>query len=88
MERVEPPFPSVMWLKGRGYIPRSALDLYKAELQAFALGVAPVKPPRVDPDPFVPLKAVSAELGLNRRTIGRRIKAAAVSASADGQAAA
>jgi hypothetical protein len=69
----EPRFPDVVWLKGRGYVPRSALDWYKAQLQALALGVAPVKPPRIEPDPLVPLKAVSAELGVGRRTIGRRI---------------
>jgi hypothetical protein len=69
----EPIFPNVVWLKGRGYVVRSDLDEYKAELQAFALGVAPIKPPRIEPDPLVPLKAVSAELGVGRRTIGRRI---------------
>ncbi len=69
----EPPFPGVVWLKGRGYVPRSALDWYKAQLQAFALGVAPVKPRPIEPDPLVPLKAVSAKLGVGRRTIGRRI---------------
>jgi hypothetical protein len=82
-----PPFPSVVWLKGRGYVPRSAIDWYKAQLQAFALGVAPVKPPRIEPDPLVPLKAVSAELGVGRRTIGRRIAESQASA-ADGQEAA
>jgi hypothetical protein len=70
---IPPRFPDVYSFKGRGYVLRSALNRYKAELQAFALGVAPVEPPRVDPDPFVPLKAVSAELGINRRAIGRRI---------------
>jgi hypothetical protein len=68
-----PRFPNVTWLKGRGYVLRSDLDRYKAELQASALGVAPVYPPRLSPDPFVPLKAVGAELGVGRRTIGRRI---------------
>jgi hypothetical protein len=76
--RPEPPqFPSVTFFKGRGYVLRSELNQYKAKLQAFALGVAPVYPPDSDPDPFVPLKAVSAELGVGRRTIGRRIKEAA-----------
>jgi hypothetical protein len=68
-----PHFPNVTWLKNRGYVLRSDLDRYKAELQASALGVAPVYPPRLDPDPFIPLKSVSAELGVGRRTIGRRI---------------
>ena len=68
-----PRFPSVIWIKGRGYIQRSTLDGYKAELQALALGVPPVYPPSANPDPLVPLKQVCVELGVGRRTIGRRI---------------
>jgi hypothetical protein len=68
-----PLFPTVVWMNGRGFVPRSDLDWYKAQLLAFAQGVAPVEPPRVDPDPFIPLKAVGAELGIGRRTVGRRI---------------
>jgi hypothetical protein len=68
-----PCFPKVVWQKGRGYVLRSALNRYKAELTAAALGVAPVSPSPVEPDPLVPLKAVSEELGVGRRTIGRRI---------------
>jgi hypothetical protein len=68
-----PRFPSVVWIKGRGYIPRSTLDGYKAELQAFTLGVPAVYQPPIKPDPLVPLKQVCAELGVGRRTIGRRI---------------
>jgi hypothetical protein len=73
--RPEPKLPPVTFFKGRGYMLRSALNQYKAELQAFALGVAPVysPDPDPDPDPFVPLKQVAAELGVGRRTIGRRI---------------
>jgi hypothetical protein len=66
-------FPDVLWQNGRGYILRSELDRYKTDLIAAALGVAPVYSPRVNPDPLVPLKAVSEELGVGRRTIGRRI---------------
>ncbi len=65
--------PEVHFFKGRGYVLRSALNQYKVELQAFSLGVAPVATPAPDPDPFVPLKQVAAELGIGRRTIGRRI---------------
>ncbi len=79
--RIEPRFPDVMFIKGRGYVLRSALNQYKAALQAFALGVQPVEPPTVDPDPLVPLKQVSVELGVGRRTVGRRIKAAASEAA-------
>ena len=73
LQRSEPRFPPVHFLKGRGYIFRSALNRYKAELQAFALGAEPVAPPSIDPDPLVPLMRVADELGVGRRTIGRRI---------------
>jgi hypothetical protein len=66
-------FPLVIWQNGRGYVLRSALNQYKAELTAAALGVQPLSPPCVEPDPLVPLKAVAEELGVGRRTIGRRI---------------
>jgi hypothetical protein len=72
--RVEPQFPPVTFYKGRGYLLRSQLNQYKAEVQAFALGISPSEPKIVEPDPFVPLKQVCAELGVGRRTIGRRIK--------------
>jgi hypothetical protein len=68
-----PQFPEIGWIKGRGYIQRSALDSYKAELLAFAQGVPPVCQPPIQPDPLVPLKQVCAELGVGRRTVGRRI---------------
>jgi hypothetical protein len=68
-----PQFPDVAWVNGRGYVLRSALNRYKAELMAAAQGVAPVVPPHADPDPLVPLKAAGMELGVGRRTIGRRI---------------
>ncbi len=70
----EPRFPDVVWSKGRGYVFRSSLNRYKAELLAAALGVATVEPAAISPDPLVPLRQVSAEIGLGRRTIGRRIK--------------
>jgi hypothetical protein len=76
-----PKLPPVTFFKGRGYLLRSQLAQYKAELQAFALGVSPPDPKIVDPDPFVPLKQVCAELGVGRRTIGRRIKEAELSVS-------
>jgi hypothetical protein len=62
-----------MWIEESGYVRRSDLDWYEAQLQARALGVAPVKPPHIDPDPLIPLKAVCAELGIGRRSVGRRI---------------
>jgi hypothetical protein len=81
--RPEPPkLPPVTFFKGRGYLLRSQLDQYKAEVQTFALGISPPEPKIAEPDPFVPLKQVCAELGVGRRTIGRRIKEAAASVSA------
>jgi hypothetical protein len=74
LQRIEPRFPEVNFLKGRGYVFRSALNQYKAELQAFSLGIGPPPPsPIVEPDPLVPLMKVASELGVGRRTIGRRI---------------
>ncbi|MGO9428340.1 hypothetical protein [Rhodoblastus sp.] len=69
----EPQFPTAVAIKGRLYVSRNALERYKAELQAFALGVAPVEPLKTNPDRLVPLKVISDELGVGRRTIGRRI---------------
>jgi hypothetical protein len=71
-----PAFPTVFKIRGRGYVRRSDLNYYKAALMAQALGVAPVVPSPVEPDPLIPLPAVGPELGIGRRTIGRRIKAA------------
>jgi hypothetical protein len=82
-----PRFPDVIWQKNRGYVLRSAFNQYRAELQAAALGVAPVAPHSVEPDPLVPLKQVSAELGVGRRTIGRRILEAQRETAASEQAA-
>lgn len=71
VQRIEPRFPEVHFLKGRGYLLRSALNQYKAELQAFSLGVAPPPAaPAIEPDPLVPLMKVATELGVGRRTIG------------------
>jgi hypothetical protein len=77
-----PKIPPVTFFKGRGYLLRSQLDQYKAEMLAFASGVNPPEPKIVGPDPFVPLKQVCAELGVGRRTIGRRIVEARASEAA------
>jgi hypothetical protein len=69
----QPRFPVVVKNNGRGYLFRSHLDRYKAELLAQALGVKPVYPPPLQPDPLVPLPAAADELGVTRRTVGRRI---------------
>jgi hypothetical protein len=80
---ISPHFPMPIRVNGRLYLRRSALDRHKAQLQAFALGVQPVEPPQIEPDAFVPMKAVEKELGVGRRTIGRRIAESAQAAHAD-----
>jgi hypothetical protein len=75
-----PRIPLPFRVNGRLYLRRSQLDRYKAELQAHALGVRPIYSPPVEPDPFIPLKAVETELGIGRRTIGRRIAEAQAAA--------
>jgi hypothetical protein len=77
-----PPFPQVIYLNGRGYNWRSHLEHYKSQLVRQALGVRPEPPPttRTEHDVLVPLKVAGAELGVGRRTIGRRIAEARQSA--------
>jgi hypothetical protein len=77
-----PKFPDVFQLRGHGFVLRSALNRYKAQLIAHAQGVRPVEPPPIDPDPLIPLRMVAAELGVGRRTIGRRIAESRARASA------
>jgi hypothetical protein len=69
-----PRFPPTTEMNGRLYVLRSDFERYKVELIAFAQGVEPTAPPPVNPDFFVPMRQVAAELGVGRRTIGRRIK--------------
>jgi hypothetical protein len=69
----QPRLPDIIWQRHRGYMLRSGLNRYEAELKAASLGVPPVLPPPIEPDPLVPLKQVAAELGFGRRTLGRRI---------------
>jgi len=71
-----PPFPQVIYINGRGYIWRSELEHYKKQLVRYALGGQQEPPPASLPehDALVALKIASAELGVGRRTIGRRIK--------------
>jgi hypothetical protein len=70
-----PPFPAVVHINGRGYIWRSELEAYKAALVRYALGGQPEPPPKPRPegDSLVPLRVVSGELGICRRSVGRRI---------------
>jgi hypothetical protein len=67
----------VINVNGRNYLWRHDLEGYKAELVRHALGGQSVQAPpsRPDHDVLVPLKIAALELGVGRRTIGRRIKA-------------
>jgi hypothetical protein len=77
--RAQPIFPPVAWINDRGYVFRSHLNRYKAELVGEALGAEVLSaalgpmPPVPDGDPLLPLKQVAAELGIHRRTVGRLI---------------
>jgi hypothetical protein len=81
-----PPFPPVTYVNGRGYNWRSQLEHYKEQLVRHALGGQPQPLPMTRPaqDALVPLKITGFELGVGRRTLGRRIKAAAAEASPAG----
>jgi hypothetical protein len=84
----KPPFPTPIMINGRGYVWRSALEHYKSQLVRHALGGAPEPAPlsRPEGDALVPLKGASAELGVCRRSVGRRI-VESQRAVADGEAA-
>jgi hypothetical protein len=76
--RAELAFPPVISVNGRNYLWRYDLEVYKAELVRHALGGQSVMAPPSRPghDVLVPLKIAALELGVGRRTIGRRMKAA------------
>jgi hypothetical protein len=70
----KPIFPHVIWMGGRGYVLRSGVDRFKAELMAESLGTPPTYPPIPDPNPLIPLPRIAEELGVHRRTVGRFIR--------------
>jgi hypothetical protein len=77
LKHPEPAFPPVLNINGRNYVWRSDFEKYKVELIRYATGgrSGPPAPPRPDQgDILVPFKIVSEELGVGRRTIGRRMK--------------
>jgi len=78
-----PPFPVVVRINGRGYIWRSELEAYKEALVRYAFGGQPEQPPQPRPegDSLVPLRVVSGELGICRRSVGRRIAQTAAGSS-------
>jgi hypothetical protein len=69
-----PAFCNVIIVNRRGYVLRTHLEAYKAALICSAPGgIEPLKRTRSEIDVLVPLKVAAAELGVGRRTIGRRI---------------
>jgi hypothetical protein len=74
--KAEPAFPPVINVNGRNYVWRYELEVYKAQLVRHALGGQSTQAPpsRPDHDVLVPLKIAAGELGVGRRTIGRRMK--------------
>ena len=78
--QIEPPkYPAVLDVNGRLYNWRSQIEHYKEQLARHALGLAPLPLPTTRPegDVLVPVKISASELGVGRRTLGRRIKEAA-----------
>ena len=60
-------FPAPREINGRLYFVRSEVEVYKHDLA----GLPP--PPPAPVVQMVPAKAVAVELGITRRTLGRRI---------------
>ncbi len=73
-----PRFPRPVKWNGRKLYRRSAIETFKTELEAYALGLkAVVEPRRIEPDPMVPHKVVAAEFGVSTRTLDRWVAEAA-----------
>lgn len=66
-------FPPVIEIQGRKFVTRSQLEFYKKRVLARAMGApAPTyEAPTIET--FVPLPQAATELGVSRRTIGRRM---------------
>ncbi len=66
-------FPPTLELNGRKFCARSQLEHLKQTLIAQAMGATPPEYAAPAVEEFVPLAQVAKELGVSRRTIGRRI---------------
>jgi hypothetical protein len=70
----KPPFPTPLEINRRLYFRRTEIETYKQALIAWASGVqAPPSDTKSTVEEFVPAERVARELGVGRRTIGRRI---------------
>jgi hypothetical protein len=70
-----PAYPLVFDINGRLYNWRLDVEWYKAALVAYSLGQEPPPLPTAHPgDSLVPLKTTASELGITRRTIGRKVR--------------
>jgi hypothetical protein len=69
-------FPPVIEIDGRLYFLRSHLEWFKAANMArsFGLEQPPFPTTRPPGDPLVSVAATAVELGVTRRTIGRKIR--------------
>jgi hypothetical protein len=56
------------------FFSQSEVDRYRAELIGQAIGAEPVYPAPRDPDVLIPASELERQVGLGRRTIGRRIR--------------
>jgi hypothetical protein len=77
-----PEFPPTFELGGQKFVTRSALEHYKRTALAIALGAPLPAYEERDPEEFVPLTKASRELGVSRRTLGRRMVARATEPAA------
>jgi hypothetical protein len=72
-----PTFPPTINIAGRIYVRESQLVWLMAAYEAVSLGRGPPPPPPPPKDDrFVPVKTAADQLGIGRRTAGRRIKEA------------
>jgi hypothetical protein len=72
----EPAFPPVVVINGRNYVSCYEFELYKAALLRHAMGgqSAQAQPPRPEYDGLIAIGIAASELGIGRRSIGRRMK--------------
>lgn len=68
-----PEFPPTFEMGGRKFCARSMVEHHKRTIVALAMSAAPPEYEEPDVEEFVPVTQVAKELGVSRRTIGRRM---------------